>query len=145
MGELPQGFFSLSEPARDRFLRDRALAFLAENPGTGLRLYLSRFFYLWTWQPGVGSEHPAVHRWTYLVLWVLTLPLIFLGWHLARRRTDAGAPNLFLALWTFMSVLYAAFAVNLRFRFESEALLVPYALLAVNEGWNRWRGRDRAS
>ena len=105
MVEFPQEFFSPSEPARDRFLRDRALAFLAENPGTGLRLYLSRFFYLWTWQPGVGSEHPAVHAWTYLVLWVLTLPLIFLGWHLARRRTDAGAPNLFLALWTFMSIL----------------------------------------
>ncbi len=44
-----------------------------------------------------------------------------------------------------MSILYTAFAVNLRFRFESEGLLVPYALLAVNEGWNRWRGRDRAS
>jgi hypothetical protein len=140
--ELPVEYFSLPEADRDRVLRDRALAFLAENPGTALRLYVSKLLYLWTWRPGVGIEYSAGWTWVYLVLWGLALPLIFAGWRVASRRPAAAAPGLFLGVWAFMSILYAIFAVDMRFRFESEALLVPYAVLAVGEGWIFLRSRN---
>ena len=139
--ELPADFYSLPEAGRDRFLRNRAITFLMENPATGARLYLSKLFYLWTWRPGVGHEYSPGRTRAYLVLWSVTLPLILLGWRLARRRPEAEHPGLLLGVWTFLSLLYAVFAVNMRFRFESEALLVPYAVLAVSEGWDYLRER----
>ncbi len=138
--ELGADFYSLPEADRDRFLRNRAITFLMENPATGARLYLSKL-YLWTWRPGVGHEYSPGRTRAYLILWSVTLPLILLGWRLARRRPEAEHPGLLLGVWTFLSLLYAAFAVNMRFRFESEALLVPYAVLAVSGGWNYLRAR----
>ncbi|HEX9725214.1 MAG TPA: glycosyltransferase family 39 protein [Vicinamibacteria bacterium] len=135
---LPAGFYSLPEADRDRLLRDRALTFLFENPGRGARLYLAKLFYLWTWRPGVGHEYSPGRTRAYLILWSVTLPLILLGWRLASRRPGAEYPGLPLGTWAFLSLIYAAFAVNMRFRFESEALLVPYAVLAVT---GVWRGR----
>lgn len=135
---LPADFYSLPEVDRDRLLRNRALRFLADNPATGARLYFAKLLYLWTWRPGVGQQYsPGLTR-AYLILWSLTLPLIFVGWWLARRgKTEH--PNLPLGTWTFLSLIYAAFAVNMRFRFESEALLVPYAVVALIQIWG-WRG-----
>ena len=141
---LPADFYSLPEADRDRLLRDRALTFLSENPGTGARLYLAKLFYLWTWRPGVGQEYSPGRTNAYLILWSVTLPLILLGWRLAERRSGAEHPRLLLGVWVFLSLIYAAFAVNMRFRFESEALLVPYAVLAVSQSWAKLKaGRDR--
>lgn len=130
---LPTDFYSRPEVERDRLLRDRAIAFLGENPAAGVRLYLSKLLYLWTWRPGVGHQYsPGLTR-AYLILWSVTLPLILLGWQRARHRREAKYPGLFLGVWVFLSLIYAAFAVNMRFRFESETLLVPYAVLVVGE------------
>jgi 4-amino-4-deoxy-L-arabinose transferase-like glycosyltransferase len=132
---LPADFYSLPEADRDRLLRGQALTFLWQNPTTGARLYLAKLFYLWTWRPGVGHEYSPGRTRAYLILWSVTLPLILLGWLLARRRREAEHPGLLLGTWTLLSLIYAAFAVNMRFRFESEPLLIPYAVLAVSHGW----------
>jgi hypothetical protein len=139
--DVPSEIWSEPEPARDRFFLDRARAFWFEHPGEAVRLYVSRLVYLWTWRPGVGDLYPKTWTWIYLALWSLTLPLVLVGWRRALGHPEAEAPGLFLALWAFLSVLYAFFAVNMRYRFESEALLVPYAVLAVTDGWNYLRAK----
>ena len=141
---LPADFYTLPEVERDRLQRARALTFVSENPGITARLYFSRLFYLWTWRPGVGQDYSRTLTRAYLILWSLTLPLVLFGWRLAARDREAEHPHLELGTWGFLSLIYAAFAVNMRFRFESEALLVPYAVVAVFWMLARIRRRRRS-
>jgi len=136
-------FWLLPEVERDKVFRQQVLAFWKEHPGEALGLYLKKLVYLWTWWPGVGEIYPSSWTWGYLALWSVSLPMILIGWRLARRDGSAVAPGLFLGLWCLFSLLYALFAVNLRFRFESEVLLLPYALVSAQylvqraSGWSR--------
>jgi hypothetical protein len=127
--DYPGEFWQLPEAERDAVFRQQVTAFWKERPGEAAGLYLKKLAYLWTWWPGAGAIYRSSWTWGYLALWSLSLPMILIGWRLARRNR-AAAPNLFLGLWCCFSLLYALFAVNLRFRFEFEALLLPYALVS---------------
>ena len=140
---LPPGFSSQSEIERDRSLRRSALSHALDHPLEATGLYARRLLYLWTWRPGVGRQHPASWTRVYVALWILTLPLVVIGWCRARKRPEAEAPSLAIGVWAFLSLVYALFAVNMRFRFESEALLIPYAIVALEDGWSHWRLRGR--
>jgi hypothetical protein len=70
----------------------------------------------------------------------MTLPLLLVGWRLSRRRDgSAEAPDLLFSLWVLFSPIYAFFVVNMRYRFESEPLLVPYALITMRVILDRTR------
>ena len=142
---LPPGFSSEPEVERDRILRRSALSHVSDHPLEATRLYFQRLLYLWTWRPRVGRQYPASLAWIYVALWIVTLPLVLIGWRRARKRPEAEAPSLAIGVWAFLSLIYALFAVNMRFRFESEALLIPYAIVALEDGWSHWmlRGRPR--
>lgn len=123
-------FWQLPELERDAVFRRQVLAYWRQYPAEAAGLYLKKVVFLWTWWPQVGVNYPSTWTWGYLALWSVALPLVLAGWRLA-RRSQAQAPSLFLGLWCCFSLLYALFAVNMRFRFELEALLLPYALLSA--------------
>ncbi len=141
--QFPAEFWHLSEVERDVVFRQQVAAFWREHPAEAAGLYIKKLLYLWTWWPGVGNNYRASWTWAYMALWSVSLPLILIGWRLARRNPGAEAPGLFLGLWCFYALLYALFAVNLRFRFELEALLLPYALIAAKDLGARLKGRFR--
>ncbi|MSR83057.1 MAG: hypothetical protein EXS58_09045 [Candidatus Latescibacteria bacterium] len=136
-------FWQLPELERDMVFRQQVIAFWREHPAEAAGLYLKKLVYLWTWWPNVGVNYRSSWTWGYLALWSMSLPMILIGWRLARRNQAAVAPGLFLGLWCFFSLLYALFAVNLRFRFELEGLLLPYALITARDIVNRVKGRYR--
>ena len=129
--QLPQELWFRPEPERDRFFRTRAISFCLDRPGEASLLYLKKLLYLWTWRPGVGSRYPPGSTFAYLALWIVALPALLAGAWIARRDAHAEAPLLFLGTSVVMSLVYAMFAVNMRFRFESEPLLVPYIVVAA--------------
>lgn len=131
MGKLPRELWFRPEPERDRLLRDRALAFWLEHPSEAMVLYIRKLAYLWTWRPGVGSLYTRSWTVLYLGIWLLALPAMLAGAWLAKRNASSEGPLLFLGTWVLLSLVYALFAVNMRFRFESEPLLVPYMVMAI--------------
>ncbi len=141
MLELPRELWSQPEPARDAFFRSKAAQFWQEHPLDAAWLYAKKLVYLWTWRPGVGSRYSSAATWGYLALWLAMLVMIVAGWTLARRDPRAEAPSLFLGTWTLLSLVYALFAVNMRYRFEAEPLLVPYAVVAARGVILYWRAR----
>jgi 4-amino-4-deoxy-L-arabinose transferase-like glycosyltransferase len=142
---LPQEFWRQSEVERDAAFRRMVAEFWQTHTAEALVLYVKKLGYLWTWRPGVGDLYPGSWTIAYLVGWSLCLPLILIGWWLARTNPHAEAPNLFLFLWIVYSVVYAFFAVNMRFRFETEPLLVPYAIVALQEAARRFQKREGPS
>jgi hypothetical protein len=139
--EFPSTFWRQPEPVRDAELKRRVLSFWKEHPVGAIALYVKKLLYLWTWRPGVGGLYPRAWTFLYYALWGITLPAVLVGWWLARRNPEAEAPGLFLWIWTSYSLVYAFFAVNMRYRFETEPLLVPYALVALSTSWNGLRAR----
>ena len=131
MAQLPRELWFRPEPERDRLLRDRALAFWLEQPREAAILYMKKLLYLWTWRPGVGGLYARSWTVLYLGIWILALPATIAGASLARQSASSEGPLLFLGTWAFLSLVYALFAVNMRFRFESEPLLVPYMVMAI--------------
>lgn len=143
MREFASEFWRLPELERDIVFRQQVIAFWKEHPAEAAGLYMKKLVYLWTWWPGVGINYRSSWTWGYLALWSMSLPMILIGWRLARRNEAAVAPDLFLGLWCFFSLLYALFAVNLRFRFELEALLLPYALVTARCIVDKVKGQYR--
>jgi uncharacterized SAM-binding protein YcdF (DUF218 family) len=125
----PDELWQASEPVRDRVLLRKSVAFWLEPPIDAALLYAKRWTFLWTWHPEVGRNYPGSWTWTYLVIWILCLPLIVIG--SVRAMRGHGAALMPLSVWIYLSFVYALFAVNLRFRFESEALLLGYVVVAV--------------
>jgi 4-amino-4-deoxy-L-arabinose transferase-like glycosyltransferase len=136
---LPPEFWHQSEVERHADFRMMVAEFWQTHTTEALVLYFKKLGYLWTWRPGVGSLYPRGWTIVYLVGWSLCLPLILVGWWLARNNSRAEAPNLFLALWIVFSFIYAFFAINMRYRFETEPLLVPYAIVAVQMAARRFQ------
>ncbi len=142
---LQPEFWHQPEVERDAAFRATVTLFWQTHMSEALALYVKKLGYLWTWRPGVGSLYPKGWTIVYLVGWSLCLPLILVGWWLARKDPRAEAPNLFLVLWIVYSFVYAFFAVNMRFRFETEPLLVPYLIVAVREAARRFQKSDGSS
>jgi hypothetical protein len=139
--DFPSDFWRQAETVRDAELKRRVFSFWEEHSREAIGLYAKKLLYLWTWRPGVGNLYPRTWTLLYYILWGVTLPAILVGWWLARKKPEAEAPGLFLWIWTAYSLVYAFFAVNMRYRFETEPLLIPYALVAVSAGLNGLRSR----
>jgi hypothetical protein len=145
MDEFPEEFWNRSEPQRDEVFRAKVVSFWRGHPGEAGRLYFKKLLYLWTWRPGVGSLYPSAWTTAYLVTWAIVLPAIIVGWWKSRSDPQAEAPSLFLATWILLSLVYALFAVNMRFRFEAEPLLIPYAMVSAGTVLGMARRRRAAS
>lgn len=139
MGQLPRELWFRPEPERDRFLRGRALAFWRDQPGEAVILYMKKLSYLWTWRPGLGERYPRSWSLAYRFLWIAALASILAGAFISRHDGRGESPWLFLGTWALFSLVYALFAVNMRFRFESEPLLVPYIVVTATTVVGRLR------
>jgi uncharacterized SAM-binding protein YcdF (DUF218 family) len=127
--DVPEEVWKAPEPVRDRYFRRQVARFVRERPGEAATLYLKKLLYLWTWRPAVGELYPSFWTPIYLVAWLVLLSLTLAGWRFSRRSRVASSGGLLLAVWSFNSLIYAAFVVNMRLRFESEALLIPLAVV----------------
>lgn len=109
-------------------MRDRALAFWLEHPSEAIILYMRKLAYLWTWRPGVGGLYARSWTVLYLGIWLLALPAMLAGAWLAKRNASSEGPLLFLGTWAFLSLVYALFAVNMRFHSPAGAAAVIGAM-----------------
>lgn len=128
---LPVELRDAPEPVQDAFYKEQVVSFWRERPLEALSLYVKKLVFLWSVRPGIGERYPPLLTVSYVVLWSVTLPLVVVGVFVARQRPDARAPLVFIGTWVALSLVYAVFVVNMRFRFEAEPLLVPYAVVAL--------------
>jgi hypothetical protein len=135
---LPQ-VTRLSETELDAALYAAGLAFIRENPGDWLRLLLTKVISFWWFRPNLGRSSPIPGgesryydpTWIapYQVVYVIILVLFLIGlvYSLKDWRTFA----LFYLLFGYLTVVYAAFNVITRYRWEIEPFLLTFGMLGL--------------
>jgi len=129
----------LSEVELDRALYQAGWRFIQENPRQWLALLKTKLLSFWWFRPHIGEsradlgEYGLVYdpRWItpYKILYVAIFPF-FLGglvFSLRRWRTYA----LFYFLFAYLTIVYLAFNVMTRYRWEIEPYILLFALTAI--------------
>jgi len=141
---------SLAPGEVSRFWRQRALVWIAENPGAWSRLLARKLRLAWNAGEAMDTEDLASHaEWSLPLRWLarfahfgVVAPLALLGAWWTRGR------------WRELWVLYAAilaytaslvaFYVVARYRYPLVPMLAPFAGLALTELPGRWRRGPRS-
>lgn len=124
---LPPAVRGLSVPALDRVLYREALSGIAADPVRFMQLSVSRIpHYYWILPSPQSSSLSNAAR---LCSFALYLPFMVLGLWLSRQRWRACLP-LYLYVG-FDAVLHLTSWAAPRYRLPSDALLMPFAALAV--------------
>lgn len=129
----------LTEPEWDRALMARGIAFVLQDPGRYVLLSLSRILDFFEFWPTANT--PLLHNIGRLVSFTAFLPFMLYGAWLAAttaRRTAAGPmdfirePGIFpLGFSVFYAVLHILTWAMPRYRIPVDAVMLPYAALAL--------------
>lgn len=130
---------SLSEVELDRALYRAAWRFIQENPGQWLTLAKTKLVSLWWFRPNLGrsradlGEHGLVYdsRWImpYKLLYAALFPLFLVGMALSLSRWRIY--SLFYILFFYLTIVYMAFHVMTRFRWEIEPYILLFAIIPI--------------
>jgi len=127
---LPEGIWGRPEPEMDRELMRQGIQFVLDEPGRYLLLSLSRvraFFEFWP-TPDTTLLHNVGRTGSF----GLFLPFMIYGLVLALRRPGFLARNGLLFLFAaFYTVLHVLTWAMVRYRLPVDAVLIPFASLAV--------------
>ncbi|MBN1400689.1 MAG: hypothetical protein JXA74_07620 [Anaerolineae bacterium] len=143
---MPPGLEGLNEAQLDRELLRRGLRFVLEEPGRYLRLCLSRaraYFEIWP-----TADAPLLHNLGRMASIGLFLPFMLWGVLLYfKRAKDNNVAYLPFIFILFYSILHILTWAMVRYRLPIDAILVPFAALALVTTWQllrqRYRARDR--
>jgi hypothetical protein len=129
----------LSEVELDRALYQAGWRFIRENPRQWLSLVKTKLLSFWWFRPHIGQsradlgEHGLVYdpRWIipYKFLYATLFPFFLGGLILSIRRWRAYV--LFYLLFAYLTVVYLAFNVMTRYRWEIEPYILFFALAAL--------------
>jgi 4-amino-4-deoxy-L-arabinose transferase-like glycosyltransferase len=129
----------LSEVELDRALYQAGWRFIQENPGQWLALGKTKLMSLWWFRPNLGrsradlGEHGLVYdsRWImpYKLLYAALFPLFLAGMVLSFSRWRIY--SLFYVLFLYLTVVYVAFHVMTRFRWEIEPYILLFVIVAI--------------
>jgi hypothetical protein len=145
---LPDGMWGRSEPELDRDLMQRGVQFVLDEPGRYVLLSLSRlraYFEFWP-TPDTTLLHNVGRTGSF----GLFLPFMLYGLYLSSRQQqrmiappgelsgrqtpDLGLLYLFIPFYTLLHVLTWAMV---RYRLPVDAVLMPFAALAITEAYVR--------
>lgn len=119
----------LSEVERNRFFRDAALRWVAENPASAARLYVAKWLHYFSYRDELATESEATGARellmlvTYGPLFALTLLRLGFWRRLPVRRDEL----LLIALFFLNSFFLALFFTRIRFRIPLDYLLIAEA------------------
>jgi hypothetical protein len=129
----------LSELELDRALYQAGWRFIRENPHQWLALTKTKVLSFWWFRPHMGKsradlgEHGLVYdpRWIvpYKLLYATLVPFFLGGLALSLRRWRIFA--LFHLLFAYLTVVYSAFNVMTRYRWEIEPYILLFAIAAI--------------
>ena len=129
----------LSEAELDRALYQAGWRFIQENPGQWLALAKTKLVSLWWFRPNLGrsradlGEHGLVYdsRWImpYKLLYAALFPFFLAGVVLSFSRWRIY--SLFYILFLYLTIVYVAFHVMTRFRWEIEPYILLFAIIAI--------------
>ena len=129
------------EVAIDRALGRAAFSWIAAHPVEAAAGWAQKLGYLVWVRPGAGERYPRLLTWAYVLFPCVTTPLIAVGvW-----RAHPDARRLLLVPAVALLATFAVFAVNMRYRFEADVLLAPFAVAGALHLARAWRGRARGA
>ena len=136
---IPPELLALAEADLDRALLARGWGFVKANPGRYLRLSASRvadYFQFWP-----SSHSGKLSNFSRVASFGLCLPFMLWGLWLSRHRWRSCLP---LYLWTaaFTAIHLLSWAL-IRYRLPVDALLLPFAGLALARATARWAPRPQ--
>jgi 4-amino-4-deoxy-L-arabinose transferase-like glycosyltransferase len=137
---LPEGIWGRPEPEMDRALMRQGIQFVLDEPGRYLLLSLSRvraFFEFWP-----TPDTTLLHNVGRVGSFGLFLPFMVYGLVLALRRPGFLGQNAVLFLFAaFYTVLHVLTWAMVRYRLPVDAVMIPFAGLAIVDLWARVRVR----
>jgi len=129
----------LSEVELDRALYQAGWRFIQDNPRQWLALLKTKLLSFWWFRPHIGEsradlgEYGLVYdpRWItpYKILYVAIFPFFLGGLVFSLRRWKTYA--LFYFLFAYLTIIYLAFNVMTRYRWEIEPYILLFALTAI--------------
>ena len=134
--ELTQGR-PLSEYQRDQLLRQKALAYIRENPGRFLHLAAIKFCRFWSPIPNYQKYRSPLYNTISLLSFGPVLVLAIIGVVLLRRRWRGLL--LLLSPVVYYSLLHVIFVGSARYRAPVEPFLMVVAACVVRMILARWR------
>ena len=128
---------SLTEYERDQFFRQKALAYIRENPGRFLHLAVIKFCRFWSPIPNYEKYRSSLYNAISLLSFGPVLVLASIGVVLLRRRW----PEMLLLLSpvVYYSLLHTIFVGSTRYRTPVEPFLMVVAAYVVRMTLARWR------
>ncbi len=125
-------------PERDKYCKERALAWIKGNPDKLFLLMKLRFIHFWRLYPVMAW--PWQKKAAMLTSGVY-IPLCVVGLIVAWRRFRE--TSLLLALFASYTAVHLFFVVTLRYRVPMDTFVIMGAALALDAAWARFR-RERA-
>lgn len=133
---LPEG-----EAASNAQARAFAVAFISEHRAEMPRLIAWKVYRLLT--PFQETENRPVY-WAQAVSWILLAPLFAVGVILGLRRKPVESLLWISPILVTIAVTLVYFAI-IRYRDALIPAMVPFASLAIDDAWRRWRSRNLSS
>ncbi|MBN2172016.1 MAG: glycosyltransferase family 39 protein [Candidatus Krumholzibacteriota bacterium] len=135
----PEALRRLPEPRLEYWFYGRALSYVREEPGRYLALFFKKVYYFWWCQDVARFGYPGAWSRAYQALYGFLLPFAAAGALFWRRRWRRLFPVYFLL--AEYTLLYGAYFVRSRFRWEIEPLLLLFAVVGWFDITRRLRGR----
>ncbi len=133
----------LSEVERNRFFRDAALHWMAENPGSAAKLYVAKWLHYFSYRDKLATESEATGTRELLMLAtygpLFALTLFRIGFR--RRLPIRPEERLLIALFFLNSFFLALFFTRIRFRIPLDYLLIAVAAIFLSFVLRRARAR----
>ena len=130
---IPEELRHLDEAALNDALLARGMSFVREDPVRYLRLSLSRLEDYFRFWPSAESSLPS--NLSRVLSFGLAWPFMLVGLRLARHRRTVATPLwLYAGSYTLLHLLSWALV---RYRLPVDAVLLPFAALAVIALWDR--------
>lgn len=123
---------ALPLPERDKYCKEKALAWIRENPGKFLQLMRLRFVHFWHPYPVMAWPW---QKQTAMLTSGIYIPLCVLGLIVAWRRFRE--TSLLLALFVSYTAVHLFFVVTLRYRVPIDTFVIMAAALALDAVWKR--------
>lgn len=131
------------EAEQDRILRERAVRYVAEDPGSAVVRTWRKFVMFWWAGPSTGLIYPPWWTAAYLLYWTLIVGLAAVG--TVRLVQGHGMPlvQLVILASVTVSLVHAVTYVEGRHRWAIEPLILALAAVgataAFDQGMRRWR------
>lgn len=126
LDHMPRG---MNPPERDRWQRDRALAYIAAEPGRFLAQSVKKFMRFWHLWPNAPEYGGGLYKWASILSFGPVLLFALLSLWVLRDRW-----RITLILWGFVSyytLLHMILFGSIRYRLPLEPLLVAMAAACV--------------